>query len=196
MMLGMQRGVLPWLLAMPLMTAGSLAAHSLAYRIVEPGAGSRRELLDATGHGYLAAVPLLSGALFALVAAAAACYVVRATRGRSTKSPSWPLMLVPPLGFAIQEHVERFLVGAGDASFAALEPTFLVGLALQAPFALVALFAARRLARVATELGKSLAAPRPLPSRVGGSRSPRPVDAPLIRHDVLALGYAERGPPS
>ena len=54
----MARRTLPWLLALPLMAAGSLLAHSLAYALVEPGAAERARLLRSTGHGYLAAAPV------------------------------------------------------------------------------------------------------------------------------------------
>jgi hypothetical protein len=191
---GMQRRALPWLLALPLLAAGSLTAHSLAYRIVQPGAEPRRELLNGTGHGYLGALPFLAGGLIALLVAATVCYALRATRGRPVRTPSWPLILLPPLGFAIQEHAERFVAGAGDVPATALEPTFLVGMALQLPFALVAFLAARRLARAATELGKALSAP-PQPTPRRRERSRQPVDVALARRAALALGYAERGPP-
>ena len=55
----MNRRPLAWLVAVPLMTAGSLTAHALAYRIVEPDSATRGDLLAKSGHGYLASAPLL-----------------------------------------------------------------------------------------------------------------------------------------
>ncbi len=126
----MHRRPLAWLVAVPLMTAGSLTAHALAYRIVEPDSATRGDLLARTGHGYLAATPFLLGATLAVALAGLAAHAVGARRGRSPAQPAaWPLALLPPLGFMFQEHLER-LVASGDLPLAAVaEPTFLVGLA-------------------------------------------------------------------
>lgn len=190
-MASMPRSSLPWLLALPLLAAGSLAGHSLAYRLVEPDAGERARLLHETGHAYLAAAPSVLGAGAALALAAVLAYAVRGRGGRTTPLPSWPVALVPPVGFAAQEHVERVLAGAGGTVG---DPTFVVGLLLQLPFGLLALAAARRLAAAAVALGRSLAEP---PSAAPGRAAPEPApgDPPLRPVPVLATGQSERGPP-
>jgi hypothetical protein len=184
-----------WLAALSLLSLGSLSAHALAYRIVEPGDHARRQLLQGTGHGYLlSAAPLVAGACVAFAVAALVAIAARAWRGASTTTPGWPFALLPPLGFAFQEHAERILSGADWTSTTALEPTFLTGLALQLPFALLALAIARRLARVAERLGRTFTTPAA--PRAGVALTlPDPVDALLIPAGALALGHAGRGPP-
>jgi hypothetical protein len=191
MMAVMARRMLPWLLALPLMAAGPLFAHSLAYALVEPGAAERARLLRSTGHGYLAAAPVLLAGCAALALAATVAYAVRARRGDASPLPACPLALVPLAGFALQEQVERLSSGA---PLDPLEPTFLVGLALQVPFAAAAVLVARRLARVAESLGRERAsAPPRLRAREAPVRAPRSLLAPLPEP---ALAHPERGPPS
>jgi hypothetical protein len=186
----MARRSLPWLLALPLMAAGSLLAHSLAYALVEPGDAARARLLQSTGHGYLAAAPVVLAGAAALGLAAIVAYVVRARRGGTSPLPAWPLALVPLAGFALQEQAERLAIGAQLDAF---EPTFLVGLALQLPFSLAAVLVARRLARVAESLGRRLAvAPPQLRSRETHVRGPRTV---FVARLELALAHPKRGPP-
>jgi hypothetical protein len=190
----MNRRPLAWLVAVPLMTAGSLTAHALAYRIVEPDSSLRLDLLARTGHGYLASAPLLLGAALAVALAGLAAHAVGARRGRPPAQPAaWPLALLPPLGFMFQEHLER-LVASGDMPLAAVtEPTFLVGLLLQLPFALVALVAARALGRAAEALGRAPKTPQRPGLRPGVV--PRPVVALLPNAPRLAAAHSGRAPP-
>ena len=60
----MRRG-LTWALTVPLLLGGIEAAHALAYRLVYPQLHAR--VLLATGHAYLAWLPLLLGLSGALV---------------------------------------------------------------------------------------------------------------------------------
>jgi hypothetical protein len=61
----MRRG-LTWLVAAPLLVAGSQAAHSLTYRLVYPGAPARLSALEVAGHGYLDRLPLVLGVALAV----------------------------------------------------------------------------------------------------------------------------------
>jgi len=186
----MARRSLPWLLALPLMAAGSLLAHSLTYALVEPGGAARARLLQSTGHGYLAAAPVLLAGCAALGLAAIVAYAVRGRDGGTSPLPAWPLALVPLAGFAVQEHLERLASGARLDAF---EPAFLIGLALQLPFSLAAVLVARRLARVAESIGRTLAlAPPQLRGSETRARAPRSV---LVARSELALAHPERGPP-
>jgi hypothetical protein len=190
MMASMARRTLPWLLALPLLAAGSLLAHSLAYALVEPGVAERARLLEATGHGYLAAAPFVFAGGAALGLAATVAYAVRGRHGGASPLPSWPLALVPLAGFGLQEQLERLVTGA---PLEPLEPTFLVGLALQLPFAFAAVLVARRLARAAESLGRAVAlAPPRLRARATRARAPRSV---LVTRPELALEHPGRGPP-
>src|SRR5262245_8819023 len=109
----MRQHGLAWLLALPLVTAGSLASHTLAYRLAEPVAGVRSDLLQATGHGYMAAAPFFLAVGIAFLVAGLLRILTRSRAGAATAPPCWPLAFVAPLGFAVQEHLER-LVAAGS----------------------------------------------------------------------------------
>ena len=168
MMTRMPRRGLAWLLALPLMTAGSLAAHELAYRLVEADAGRRAGLLGGSGHAYLEATPFVLGTAAAFLAAGLLVLARNAWRGsRQYRPAAWPIALLPVVGFAVQEHAERI---GSDASAlaAATEPTFLAGVALQLPFAVLALLAARWLGGAAEAVGRALAAPPERPARPHG----------------------------
>ena len=182
---------LVWLLAFTLVSAGSLTAHALGFRLIA-GAGDAK-LLASTGHAYL---PGLADVL----AAAAACALVlacaiaigAARSGRRGLAPPTVAALAAPLAFTLQEHVERLAAGQ-EVWATALAPTFLVGLGLQLPFALLGLWLARRLTVLALVVGGALrraAAPRParprtIPSTAGRLPPQRAHGAPSMR----------RGPP-
>src|SRR5579871_3816004 len=135
-----------WLSAMPLMGAGSQVAHALAFRLVYPQAHVRLQALLATGHGYMvgypAFLPLLFGVLGGMVLVGlvwgVGCDLRRG--GEHAAVPAWAFGLLPLLGFAIQEFLERWFMGVSFPWQVMLEPTFQVGLLLQLPFALVAFF--------------------------------------------------------
>jgi len=105
-------------------------------------------------------------------------------------------LLLPLVGFSVQEHLERVIHLGEIPTAAAIEPTFLLGLALQLPFALAAFALARLLLRAADHVGRALRArpPHPRVRPRGHAVRPRPVALPLQR--VAGLGYTERGPPA
>lgn len=155
---------LAWLLSLGLAAAGGLAAHGLAYRIAEPHPGRRHELLESTGHGYLD--PALIGSLCVALTVLAFAGCVLAGVRRHARPPLWLFALAPPVGFALQEHAERMLHQDAFSAGTVLEPTFLAGLLLQLPFAVVALLVARALLVAAGVLARELGAPprfRPAP---------------------------------
>jgi hypothetical protein len=174
---------LPWLLMLPLMAAGCLAAHSAAYRLVEPTA--------EPAHGYLAIAPLVLAVGIALGVVAA---VRSALAGRiGAGGPVYLFALLPPLAFTLQEHLERAFQ-PGESTFGtALEPGFLAGLALQLPFALFALVIARTLLR-AVEAAGALLRPPARALRTPPILQPAYfVDAP--RPPALSSPHAGRAPP-
>lgn len=180
------------MVAVPLALAGTEIAHALAYALVNPAQHQRTAALAATGHGYLAFAPTLGVVAIGIVVVAFALRAGQARQGRPAEGLARRLALVPPLAFAVQEHLERF-VHTGSFPFAAsLEPTFVLGLALQLPFALLTLWLARVLLRAADRLGGALV-------RVARLRSALvlviPLSCELPRLAPLALGHSGRGPP-
>jgi hypothetical protein len=187
---------LPWLLAVQLMAAGSLAAHSLTYLVASARAReSVAEVSERTtsGHVTYLVLPLGIVAATALVAVAARLLLGRRCRRGVDLSP-WLFFVLPPLAFALQEFSERLLRAEAVPFQAALEPRFLLGLLLQLPFGLLALLLTRVLLRVVERIVRSFARPRAARLLARVSWSPRQAfDLPPI--PALALGYAERGPP-
>jgi hypothetical protein len=190
----MRRG-LTWLVAVPLLVAGSQAAHALTYRIVYPGTSVRVHALMVTGHGYLDRMPLVLGAGLAVALVALVVAVIDASRGRAARAlPAWAFALLAPLAFAFQEILELSLRTGTFAWHGVAAPTFLPGIALQLPFSLLAWLAARLLLRAAGKAGRALASPPPA-HRLLSPAVLDPPSAPLPRPSVLAYRLAKRGPP-
>jgi hypothetical protein len=148
---------LAWLVAVPLALAGSQVAHAVAYAAVYPEASLRVSALSRTGHSYLSLLPLVLGAGAAVVLVGLAAAVVDAARGRPVRDvPAAAFALLPPATFVVQELLELSLHTGSFGWHAFTAPTFLPGLALQLPFAVVAFVAARLLLRTAVELGRLL----------------------------------------
>jgi hypothetical protein len=191
------RARLPWLIAVPLMAAGSLGAHALSYVIVSTGAtegaGEASERATSGGPSYLV---LFLGivAATAIVACCARLLLPRG-KGRARSVPPWLFLALPPLAFASPELAERLLHAEAFPFQAALEPRFLIGLLLQLPFGLLALLVARALQRVVEQIARALAR-HPSPRLAAGAPwwPQQVVDLPRI--PALALGHAERGPPT
>ena len=175
-----------WLLSLPLAIGGWLAAHCLAYTLVAPH----------HHHGGLVAAPILIAcAITALLAVAIHDGVRRAAPARV---PAWPVALVPPLGFAVQEHLERLIEHNALPLGTVLEPVFLVGMALQLPVAFVVLALARGVLAIGHAFGRELSVawvPRPLSCAVAPPL-PAPLAPDLVRPPVLATGHGGRAPPS
>jgi hypothetical protein len=197
------RSRLPWLIAVPLMAAGSFVAHALTYVV----AGTRAEGVagadggiqgasDRTSAGIAAHSVVPVGLLVALGIGDGTAWVFGRARGkRGAGASPWLFFGLPPLAFSVQELIER-LVNAEAAPFhAAFEPRFLIGLVLQIPLGLIALFVARALLRVVRRIARALVRQRSsvLPRRAPVFRLPVAWELPRI--PALALGYPQRGPP-
>jgi hypothetical protein len=186
-----------WLVVVPLMLGGTEVAHALAYRLVYPQAVVRWRVLAETGHGYLGWAPLVLGVGAALVLVGVLAALLDAVgRGdRHSAPPVWVLGLLPILGYAMQEFLERWVALGGFPWWMVEQPTFRIGLLLQLPFALTAFLVARLLLRVAENVGRALRSAA-LPFRlVGPVRTWFPLGVFLSRLPALAAGHAERGPP-
>jgi len=176
------------------MFAGLLAAHSLGYRLAITDSHARADALAHSGHGYLGYAPLALGVCLGVLLVALVYHGAAGFRGERRRAARSPLIIVLPiLAFVIQEFLER-LIHVGHVPLTlVLQPVFMIGLALQLPFALAALLVAWALDSAAHAVGRALAAsPRPtfsvfVPIPVRVVAAPRPAG--------LARGYGERAPP-
>jgi hypothetical protein len=185
-----------WLVCLVLVAVGGLFAHLAAYHLIAPERAHREHLLQASGHSYFGHLRLCLALCAAIALLGLAGVVVDRLRGGQIGPPPlWIFALLPPLGFVVQEHVERFLSTGTTPYATALEPAFLLGFALQVPFALIAFFAARALLALTLAIVERLRrfAPRLAIGRALASY-PALSFAPA-RIPVLARGYSERAPP-
>lgn len=163
-----------WLAAAPLLAAGVVLAHLCAYRLTATPTGP--------AHDYLAHAPQVL-VLLAVVGAALAAF----TSGR--REPAlWAFPLAGLAAFGIQEHLEA-LAHAGAFPFLLDSPAFLVGLALQLPFAAGAWLLARALLRAPAEPRR----PRPRRPRALLVIEPPPVWAGRA---LAVRPLPGRGPPA
>jgi hypothetical protein len=187
-------------IAIPLAVASWLGAHCLAYWLVSPGAEHRMGMHAEHGHAWLGYTPALAIWGLAVVVAGLVLCAGAGLRGHRPSSPPLRLFaILPPVGFVVQEHAER-LIGSGSIpADLVLEPTFLLGLALQLPFALAALLLTRALYAISFGLGRFMGCTTPaigLPLRHGPPSPPlRPRSATLVSPSLLALGHGQRAPP-
>jgi hypothetical protein len=187
--LRVRRGLI-WALTLPLLLGGIEAAHALAYRLVYPQLHAR--VLLATGHAYLAWLPLLLGVSGALALVALVAAGIDAAHGRSPRDlPAWAFAVVPPVAFVLQEVLELSLHLGTFGWRAVLAPTFFPGLALQLPLALLAYVAARLLLRTAERLGRALAPVRLAPLLELAAAVP--LEELFVR--LAATRRTSRGPP-
>lgn len=191
------RRSLAWLVAIPLMLAGSQVAHMLAYRIVYPQASVRLQVLVETGHSYMSALPLVLGVAGSIVVLSLIASAFDAAQGRGVRGlPPWAFAFLPVAGFALQEYIERWLDWGFFPWYAAEQPTFVVGVALQIPFGALAYLAARLLLRAAKRLGRRLAPVLPPRSRIAFEPLPVPGAQSLPPlPSLLSRRLGRRGPP-
>jgi hypothetical protein len=180
------------------MLVGSQVAHGLAYRIAYPEVAVRVHVLALAGHGYTSQLDVVCGVLVSV----ALFVLVRVTLEAVSKGPPRPapplaFAVLPPLGFALQELVERWQAVGGLPWWVVLQPSFRIGLALQLPFGLAAYLVARLLLGTAHRLGRWAARPDAPPRTRPLLVTPPPradVDG-LPGTRVLASTLSKRGPP-
>jgi hypothetical protein len=185
---------LAWLSTAPLMFAGLIAGHQLAYRLVYSSAHARADALARTGHAYFGYVPLALSVSLGVLLAGLALQAAAGFRGESRRPLASPLIvLLPPVAFIVQEFAER-IVHAGQVPWTVVaQPAFLLGLAFQLPFALAALLIAWALDSAARAVGRALST-RYVPEFPVFVPAPVQVVA-VPRTAGLARGYGERAPP-
>jgi hypothetical protein len=198
MILTMARRRFAWSLSLPFAAIGWIAGHSLAYLLVAPHGAHREQLLSETGHGYLGLAPLLVACAVTVLIAGLALAIADGVRGRArARVAVWPVALVPPLGFAVQEHLERAIELTALPRGVVLEPTFVVGMALQLPLAAAALLLAHAVLAFGHSLGRRAVVVRALRPP---ARRPQPLvlahpQPALTRSPILAGGHGQRAPP-
>jgi hypothetical protein len=187
-----------WIIALPLMVAGSIGAHVVA-RIVTGAHVSEgsRETTERMSSGVAGHVVMLIGIVAALTLVGLVMWLISVVGRRAGRgTPPSLFFVLPPLAFVMQEVCERLLNAEAAPFHAAFEPRFLIGLALQIPFGLVALFAARVLLRVARRIVRVFSQARPIRPAPRFAVARRPMSCELPRIPALALGYQQRGPPT
>jgi len=188
---------LTWLLVLPAIAVGSQIAHGLAYQWAYPQAHLRVTELAYSGHGYLAYAPAALAFLGAVQLIAFAVAVLDAVRRRPARSlPAWVFLVIPEVGFVLQEHLERLFAAGRFPWWTALEPSFWRGLVLQLPLALAAYLVARLLLRAASVVADVVVARnRRTVARRAPERTLRPQLVFLPRQAPLAGIAAGRAPP-
>jgi hypothetical protein len=190
-----------WLVALPVATASWLNAHCLAFVLVPPASGEHMNHHAQGGHTYFGSAPVLIAALVTVLAAGLVLCVSEGLRGSKARlgPPALLFAVLPPLGFVVQEHIEDLVRWGSVSPGLITEPTFVTGLALQLPFAVVALLLCRGLYALGYGLGRFLARQLALSPRLH-SPAPwvhrRPARVTLIPPSVLALGHGSRAPPA
>src|SRR5262245_29293337 len=139
------RGVnarLATLVSVPLVVAGSLAAHLTAGRLLSPSDGGPAE--QAIGvHGYLAHGPLAIAALRSRACVAVAFHTWRRPEDAPPHLSPRAFAVLPMAIFVVQEYTERAVHHDFAPADALATKGFLVGLTLQVPFAAVMYLIAR-----------------------------------------------------
>jgi hypothetical protein len=189
---------LTWLLVLPAIVVGSQVAHGVAYWWAYPQTSLRVTALSDSGHGYLAYAPAALGFLAAVELIAFALVVADTVRCRPVRSlPPWVFLVIPELGFVLQEHLERVLASGVFPWSAALEPSFWRGLVLQVPLGFAAYLVAAILLRSASKVAEVVVARREVRvvTRCCASAPARPSFVFLRRLSPLAGTAAGRAPP-
>lgn len=152
------RRVLAYVITAPLVLLGVFMAHQASY-IAVAGHDDASRLLAQTGHGYLDHAPIGLMVLAATLLVAIAFDALRAacTGQAGIDLPLWPFAAAGPAAFFVQEHLERYMADGAIPWAAALEPTFILGLLLQAPAAALTYGIAQRLMQSARRLAGAVA---------------------------------------
>jgi hypothetical protein len=137
-----------WLVMVPLVAAGTEVAASF----VDAFAPKRYETVELfsrsnMSHNLLPLVAALGGAV---LLCAVWSFATNAPAARGL--PRLVFACLPPLAFALQEHVE-YVLGHGQVPWTlVINPIFAAGLLLQIPFAVAAYLLARLLVEVAVAI--------------------------------------------
>jgi hypothetical protein len=181
-----------WFLTLPALFVAETTAHTLMARALDP-ANERHGLTSRVLEAY---APQLLAVSLLLAAAILGRRVLASFRAEGPQPlPGWRLAAIPAVGFLLQEHLERLLQDDQVGWLTTLEPAVLIGLGLQVPFGLFAIWLVRTLLRAAEQLGWTLARRGASLARRAGWVGAGPRNVPPPRLSVLASRHAGRAPP-
>jgi hypothetical protein len=193
-----RRPLLALLLTLPAVIGGSLTAHFVTYLVANPDGHERARVLAETGHAYLQRPWLIALVLMTVFGVGGLLCVHSEIHGRASGRVSvTPFLLGAPLGYAALEHLERlFATGTWPADLL-VQPSFLFGLALQLPFAVLAVAISRLVLRSASSVARAVRRRAVMPR---WTTAPRVVRAAVTiftpRPAALAGAGASRAPPA
>lgn len=185
-------------MTVPIALVGVEAGHALANAAFGSPEGPG-EIFASTVSGSKLVPPLVAVALGALLLGVAGSVTGHRRHSGRSRSVVLPFACLPPLAFVLLEAVEGAAHTGAIPWDSALEPTFLVGLALQLPFALAGYLLARALLQLSDGLRSLIVGRQALRAR-GLPRALRPPphdEAPHGRCRTTAtLGRAPPGIPA
>ena len=191
----MTRRRLPWLVSLGMIAAGSVTAHTLGYLAFASSAERGDEVAEHS-HRVAAHLPLILAILSAAVVVGVVSRIVSTVRGHSAGGASMRLFFVlPPLGFAVQEAIERIMHVESAPWNGLHEPAFLTALLLQIPFGVVAYLTARWLTRIAVRIGHMLAGRGPEIQRRAPDALRPAATLHARRYHLTAHDCPQRAPP-
>jgi hypothetical protein len=184
------RSKVAWLLSLPLSAAGMLLAHQFAWQL------GGHEHAGEAAHGYLQYGAVFAALGVATLVVAATSQLIRGVAGAGVaQAPSARVFaIVPIIGFLVQEHLEHVVAERELEVTFFLTVPFLLGLALQVPFALAALLVARLILGMVASVVRAVGSL----AVVHGLASLRvlvPLVPELALRPVLATRSAGRAPP-
>ena len=151
-------------------------------------------MLASSGHGWLEYAPLIVGLCSVAVVLAFVAAVIGRERSRNVQLKL--IAAIPPLTFVAQEFLERYLYDGSFSWGLLVSMPFVLGLAAQVPFALLAASIAFALGQAAERLSSALRAGEACHASRPVDFGPLPAAVDLPRRPVLARGFAGRGPPA
>ena len=186
----MDRSKVAWLLSLPLSAAGMLLAHEFAWEL------ARHEHASGEGHGYLQYGAVLAALAVATLIVAATAQLIRGVSGAglATAPSARVFAIVPIIGFLLQEHLEHLVASRELEVTYFLSAPFVLGLALQLPFAFAALFVARLILGLVATVARVVNALGFVPG-LTSLRLLVPIVPELAPRPALATRCAGRAPP-
>ena len=186
----MSRRLIAWLVAFPLMAAGTYLSHCYVYGYAAAGHAHHAASNAAQpGMAFFCGTPFLLACLAMVGISVAARSVQTLSERPGAALSAWPFGVLPVLGFLLHQWIS-----AADTGMA-VDPTFLAALLLQVPFGLAAYLVAKALLRLADRLGEALAPPRSARLRAV-PRIAYPASALFVPHRLaLASASRPRAPP-